>query len=779
MLVPSAAFPSFVSTRSSAAAYASTLKSSSSLSFVPYCRMMSEGWRSASCSAQCLSLMLSHSRIRAPFAPSASYATPGTSRSSATPNIRTSPSPTCGRTVDRPRPARTPSAARDTFFGPRVESVSADDPARADTRPPRRLLQVVDVESRDALAVVALGFRGKPRRRLAARVERHAADTVRAVAGERAGDAVDRPARGRAVRDVVVEVPLPWVRQEDEPVPGVAEPRLLEPAHRPGHEVGRDDRVAVVQDTRDRAALLLDGSGERRIEAVERVPGRVLDGERTEALRELLLVHGRRLLRHRGICARSLAVDRRRPPGVPGRAVDRDRAGSVRPLPVALTAGLAGERVGHRLLVGGRPQSELADGERGLGGLRARRGDHLRRVIPRRPGDPEAAQARRRVRDGEHHEHDDKCAGRLGVQRVRAQDGGRVGQGRENRHLCPVRAKVRALDAVQQRPLRRLSPRQLHRLLAPARSPPRAGALPRRRQLLLLLLRHLGRRHRGARPLRSRGLERPLPGRHLRRQHARLLDRPRARPHPEPAQAQGAAPSLHHLLPGRPCHLQVLQLRGRFRPVRAPFARRLPRIRAHVPPRRCPAVRHLVLHVRDHELHDRRLPSSRSSRPRSYLDYLLFVAFFPHLVAGPIVRPRQMLPQLAAPPSVDSDTQARGLWLIATGLCKKIAIGDTLCGQHRRPRLRQPRALLGGRAGRRRLRLRHPDLLRLLRLHRHRHRQRASLRLPPARELQRALPGAEPPGLLAPLAHLALALGSATTSTSRSAAREKGRCAPT
>ncbi len=63
---------------------------------------------------------------------------------------------------------------------------------------------------------------------------------------------------------------------------------------------------------------------------------------------------------------------------------------------------------------------------------------------------------------------------------------------------------------------------------------------------------------------------------------------------------------------------------------------------------------------------------------RRYLDYLLFVAFFPHLVAGPIVRPRQMLPQLAAPPVADPDMQARGLWLIATGLTKKIAIGDTL-----------------------------------------------------------------------------------------------------
>jgi D-alanyl-lipoteichoic acid acyltransferase DltB (MBOAT superfamily) len=61
-----------------------------------------------------------------------------------------------------------------------------------------------------------------------------------------------------------------------------------------------------------------------------------------------------------------------------------------------------------------------------------------------------------------------------------------------------------------------------------------------------------------------------------------------------------------------------------------------------------------------------------------YLDYLLFVCFFPHLVAGPIVRPRQMLPQLARVPVADTDMQARGLWLIAVGLAKKIGIGDYL-----------------------------------------------------------------------------------------------------
>jgi D-alanyl-lipoteichoic acid acyltransferase DltB (MBOAT superfamily) len=63
---------------------------------------------------------------------------------------------------------------------------------------------------------------------------------------------------------------------------------------------------------------------------------------------------------------------------------------------------------------------------------------------------------------------------------------------------------------------------------------------------------------------------------------------------------------------------------------------------------------------------------------RSYLDYLLFVCFFPHLVAGPIVRPAQMLPQLARAPEVDAAAQARGLWRIASGLAKKVVVGDFL-----------------------------------------------------------------------------------------------------
>jgi D-alanyl-lipoteichoic acid acyltransferase DltB (MBOAT superfamily) len=43
-----------------------------------------------------------------------------------------------------------------------------------------------------------------------------------------------------------------------------------------------------------------------------------------------------------------------------------------------------------------------------------------------------------------------------------------------------------------------------------------------------------------------------------------------------------------------------------------------------------------------------------------YGEYLLFVCFFPHLVAGPIVRPRSFLPQLAAVPVFDEHQHGEG-----------------------------------------------------------------------------------------------------------------------
>jgi alginate O-acetyltransferase complex protein AlgI len=62
----------------------------------------------------------------------------------------------------------------------------------------------------------------------------------------------------------------------------------------------------------------------------------------------------------------------------------------------------------------------------------------------------------------------------------------------------------------------------------------------------------------------------------------------------------------------------------------------------------------------------------------SYADYLAFVSFFPTIVAGPILRAKQLLPQLRARMTLDSTRGGKALFLIAIGLIKKIAIADYL-----------------------------------------------------------------------------------------------------
>jgi D-alanyl-lipoteichoic acid acyltransferase DltB (MBOAT superfamily) len=62
----------------------------------------------------------------------------------------------------------------------------------------------------------------------------------------------------------------------------------------------------------------------------------------------------------------------------------------------------------------------------------------------------------------------------------------------------------------------------------------------------------------------------------------------------------------------------------------------------------------------------------------SYLRFVLFVSFFPHLVAGPIVRARDLLPQLAAPPLLSREDGGEALFLVAAGLLKKVVLADQL-----------------------------------------------------------------------------------------------------
>lgn len=60
------------------------------------------------------------------------------------------------------------------------------------------------------------------------------------------------------------------------------------------------------------------------------------------------------------------------------------------------------------------------------------------------------------------------------------------------------------------------------------------------------------------------------------------------------------------------------------------------------------------------------------------LDSLLYVAFFPQLIAGPILRASNFLPQLARPPSKDKIRLGFALFLIISGLIKKVLISNYL-----------------------------------------------------------------------------------------------------
>lgn len=60
------------------------------------------------------------------------------------------------------------------------------------------------------------------------------------------------------------------------------------------------------------------------------------------------------------------------------------------------------------------------------------------------------------------------------------------------------------------------------------------------------------------------------------------------------------------------------------------------------------------------------------------LDFALFVAFFPQLVAGPIERAKRLLPQLSGKRVVTKEKITKGLYLIIWGLFLKVYIADNL-----------------------------------------------------------------------------------------------------
>jgi alginate O-acetyltransferase complex protein AlgI len=73
------------------------------------------------------------------------------------------------------------------------------------------------------------------------------------------------------------------------------------------------------------------------------------------------------------------------------------------------------------------------------------------------------------------------------------------------------------------------------------------------------------------------------------------------------------------------------------------------------------------------DVYRRDLPATRR-----LVDYLAYVSFFPQLVAGPIERGTQLLPQFLRPRRFDPDSAAEGLRYILWGFFKKLALADNL-----------------------------------------------------------------------------------------------------
>ncbi|MDQ6832587.1 MAG: MBOAT family protein, partial [Chloroflexota bacterium] len=85
-------------------------------------------------------------------------------------------------------------------------------------------------------------------------------------------------------------------------------------------------------------------------------------------------------------------------------------------------------------------------------------------------------------------------------------------------------------------------------------------------------------------------------------------------------------------------------------------------------------------------------------QPASLIDFAVYLAFFPHLVAGPIVRAAEFIPQLRQAQPVERRQASRAAWLIGFGLFKKVVIASNVAtaivdpvfalpGQHSAPEI--------------------------------------------------------------------------------------------
>ena len=116
--------------------------------------------------------------------------------------------------------------------------------------------------------------------------------------------------------------------------------------------------------------------------------------------------------------------------------------------------------------------------------------------------------------------------------------------------------------------------------------------------------------------------------------------------------------------------LQLLRRQPSLAPAGSWRASRPARAQPRAPPW------HLVLHVSEHELRDRLLSPRRAegdSQP-PVTNFLLFVSFFPHLIAGPIMRATSLLAQVMTPRRITFTGLSEGAFQIFWGLFLKVCM---------------------------------------------------------------------------------------------------------
>lgn len=79
---------------------------------------------------------------------------------------------------------------------------------------------------------------------------------------------------------------------------------------------------------------------------------------------------------------------------------------------------------------------------------------------------------------------------------------------------------------------------------------------------------------------------------------------------------------------------------------------------------------------------------------RSIVEFGLYVALFPQLIAGPIARPAHLLPQIQQPRRIPYEMLRNGAWLILLGYFKKVVLADNMAA-FTKPLFESPRAFHG------------------------------------------------------------------------------------